>query len=805
MMEYLEMDPARKWAYMQRYHTVASEFYQASEHVVSEDEIDACIRGFKEKPRTQFRKQITLKNWRFKLDPDDQGIRQEYFTPGYDDRQWEQVTTPHSCHYIPEPMRFGRLDCNLVKTEAVWQGVYDAWYRTFLPPEALRDDQTAYLCFESVNLISNVWFNDNPVMLDHAGLYPFKVDIGDELHRRTGDPVAVAVRARNVVTNHPNLFYNGWQFAYRNPPYTSGPKTEDWADQADAGIAGEVVLVVVNHNHLEDVFIETRSIGGEEAALVCHATLRNASKERFHGRLRMEISPWLPEESESTQTVTSIVETLPMNETCLDLAFTMQHPRLWNVDHPNLYLAHIILEDADGQAIDDLYESFGVRTIKIVGSSFVLNNEAFVPRGTHDVAVYYGESEICPSDRIIVKDILLHKKMGANCSRWPSDKSQHYKRLAEYCDQLGFMLSWVGYLQIWTVHPELEMLATRDVKTLVRSLRNCPSLIIWGMGDEPLMREHPFRRIRWYEFIYNLVSAEDQSRPILPAGDYCRDLFELIRDRAGKEGSLEAARAKVLEDYPVYDLKLAGWDYHHCPPGTPLLPFIDLLRNALGGHKPTVFTEFGIYGVPELAKVIDVYGKFRWASSPLYGVDMVAYSNDFYGKQIGPQDWKETQACQATLLSTIIGRLRSYPREFAAYYLVTMFDAWTFMWGVVDVHGNPKLAYWVARSCYQPVYISGLHGNTVVKADEEIAITVSNYGETLVGTSLKVRILDRDNRVVKEQVFPGIEIAGGVELTTVGHMVVEGLAPGLFSIEFYLHSKAEEPVAKTVELFFLEE
>jgi hypothetical protein len=218
-----------------------------------------------------------------------------------------------------------------------------------------------------------------------------------------------------------------------------------------------------------------------------------------------------------------------------------------------------------------------------------------------------------------------------------------------------------------------------------------------------------------------------------------------------------------------------------------------------------VFTEFGIYGVPELAKVIDVYGKFRWASSPIFGIDMVKYANDFYGRQIGAQDWKETQACQATLLSTIIGRLRSYPKEFAAYYLVTLFDAWTFLWGVVDVHGNPKLAYWVAQSCYKPVYISGLHGNTVLKADEEIAITVSNYAQALVGACLEVRILDGNNRVLKEQVFSGLAIAGGVALTTVGHMKLDGLAPGLYSIEYYLRSDVEDQVAKTVELFFLEE
>jgi hypothetical protein len=36
-------------------------------------------------------------------------------------------------------------------------------------------------------------------------------------------------------------------------------------------------------------------------------------------------------------------------------------------------------------------------------------------------------------------------------------------------------------------------------------------------------------------------------------------------------------------------------------------------------------------------------------------------------------------------------------------------------------------------------------------------------------------------------------------------MVMEGLAPGLYSIEYCLRSEVEDQVAKTVELFFLEE
>ena len=161
-------------------------FTAAQEHAVSDEEIKACIATVSRKSRqSKVRKQIPLKEWKFRLDAEDVGVKEGYFAPGYDDSQWEEVETPHSIRYIPEnPLRFGRLDCNLVKTEAVWQATYDAWYRTGVGLDALKENETAYLSFESVNQISTVWLNDNPVMLDHVGLFPYKVDVGDELQRK---------------------------------------------------------------------------------------------------------------------------------------------------------------------------------------------------------------------------------------------------------------------------------------------------------------------------------------------------------------------------------------------------------------------------------------------------------------------------------------------------------------------------------------------------------------------------------------------------------------------------------------------
>jgi hypothetical protein len=809
MAEFVELMPRQKQAFLKRYAEIAGEFYGAGgagDRPVSDREVGACIRQFKEKPLPKYRKRIVLKRWKFKLDTGKQGTQRRYFSEAHDDSKWERVAVPHTAKYIPpKPEWLGRLDSNIVKTPTVYQASYDTWYRAELPLEALEKDQTAALRFESVHQTSTVWLNDNPVMLDHLGLYPYSLDVGDELRRQKGKRLSIAVRARSIVTNRPNMFYGTWQYAYRNPPYTRGADKEDWDDQAAAGIAGPVVLDVLSGSHLEDVVVETLDIGKGSASMVCRLDLRNTTWQGFSGRIRVEIRPWLPKEGRVIQTETKEVQVLPMGSDQIRLAFEMRKPALWDTDNPNMYLAHVVLEDEHGKPIDDVYETFGVRTIRMQGSALYLNNRRIVPRGTHNSTVYRDESEVWLSDRIIVKEILLHKKLGSNCSRWPSDKSMHCKRIAEWCDQLGYMVSWCGWFQIWSVHPEMEMYAARDLKSVVRSLRNHPSIIFWELGDEALWWEHHFRRQRWYLQVYDLVSAEDSTRPIIPSGHWAEELMFRI-ENLHKEGMGYArARTAALKELPVYGRELACWDYHHCPSGPPTLPVIEWAKRTLGGKRPTVFTEFGVHGLPEFSRVKDVYGKFRWESSPFFIIKggQKAYANYYYGKQIGPEDWRYTQAAQAAVLTAIITRLRQNPEVFAAYYLLTMFDVWTFYWGLVDVHGNAKLAYYVVRSCFQPVFVSGLDGNAVVKAGDAIAVTVSNYDDDINNAALRVSVKDRAGRAVKEETYKDLTIKGGVSLTTVGNMALEGIKPGLYSIEYRLKTRSGVEAAKSLELFFM--
>ena len=809
-VEFIELDTPQKWAYLKRYYDDAYRFFKARDRVVSEEEIDLCIAKFKEKPLPKIRKEIRLQEWKFKFDRDELGAAQGYFGRDCEDGDWDEVKTPHSYSYIPDnPIKYGRTFHDFFESGEgdIWYASYDNWYRRELEMEPVGDNQVVYLKFDSVNLVSDVWLNENPVMLGHLGLFPFEMEVTEEMKALTANRALIVVRAKAVVSNKSWMFYNGFQSAYVTPPYVSGKLHEDWKDEANPGIAGDARLLVLNQSHLQDGFLYTRDIGEGEAAMQCQISLRNTGWARFKGKVRVEISPWLPEETDVNQQVVEEVEILPMNDTTLDLSFVMHSPNLWSVEHPALYLAHIVLEDASGRDVDDLYETFGVRTIKIVGTNYYLNNEIIYPRGTHDICHYSGESIICPSDRIIVKDLLLHKKMGANCSRWPSDSRIHYKRIAEYCDQFGYMLAWAGYFEVWTVHPEMELYASRDVKAMVRSLRNSPSIIIWEMGDEPLLGVHHYRRYKWYELVYKLVQAEDATRPILPAGHFCGELWELFHQRAKNGGQTsQEILDDILKDFPIYNLELAYWDLHTTFMLFPVRPFREIFnqaKEAFAGRRLGILTEFGIDALPDLKNVVDIYGKFRWGANPYWNRDRKQDDLAFYGREITVDDWRETQASQALCLSNAIDYIREAPQVFAGFYFMMMIDYWTYYQGIVDANGHCKLAYFVAQNLCQPVMISGLHGNTVLVNGAWIEITISNLGPDIVDAALLVQVKDDTDQVVRTQSFAHLEIPGKVKVSSAGEMTLDGLEAGLYSIEYYLHDHTGAEIGKMLELFYI--
>ena len=822
MRDLSELEIPKRWEYLRRYYREARAFHGAREEVVTDAEVRGAVAGLKDRPKPLYRKVVPIEDWRFTLDAEDGGLRAGYFTCAHDESGWDGVRLPHSFSEVPQdPVLFGRTDYMFYARRDnnpvadIWKGDMTAWYKARVDLEPIDggrgkyfylhtgiDHPVAYLSVGSANLVSDVWVNESPVSFEHTGPFPYKVEVTEALCSGVSASPVVAVRVKNTVSNMPHLFANGFQHCYFGDRFFGGEARYDWPDRADGGLAGDVTLTVLNKHHIEDAFIRTRSIGKGSASVELTVTTRNQFSSRAYGKVGISVTEWVdgPGEGGPAEAALYDVSSRPMDDTAHTFTVNVRDPKLWTPDEPNMYLAHIVLYGEGGEPIDDVYEPFGVRTFAMNGSSFYLNGRRTVLQGTHDIANYHGESLIWLSDAMIAKDILLHKRMGANCSRWPSDSRMHHRRIAECCDQLGFMLTWAGYFEVWNIHPNAEMFATRDVKAMVRDLRNHPSIVIWEMGDETLQCDNHFRRMRFFDLMHDLVLESDPTRPIVPSGYYSGMVtgFSGFDPDAGGDPDVRAIR--VASEYPLYDKPNVAWDVHMGNVAN-----LNALTDLMNGKKPLIFTEFGgCNALPDPSLTSAEYGGFHWNKTPFWNVEPAKSDIGIFGRMIGPDDWRETQAMSAAKLGFLIGALRQHPDAVAAYQFVMLIDYWTIYVGATDIHGNAKLAFHIAKSHFEPVFITALQGNAIVGAEAARDVTVNNQGPDIAGATLRVTVRGDGGAAAVEAVFKGVDAEGGVALTKVASLDISSLREGIYAFEYVMTDGEGRPLGRMFEMAYVE-
>ncbi|MCL2664666.1 MAG: hypothetical protein FWE82_03560 [Defluviitaleaceae bacterium] len=814
----------RKWEYLKKYYEFARNYFDAHPCVISDEAVEKSLAKIKKKPDALYRSEIGLSDWKYRLDEEDAGIKEGFFLHEYDEQTkngWSDVTTPHSFSDVPKnPQLFGRTGYMLYSGEQpyanIWRGDISAWYKTrtmvlhinedggkYFMLNASCEHSVAYLHVGGINLVSDVWVNDDPVIFDHMGLFPYETEVTEALtsgicKAEGGLPVVVAIRAANRASNMPHLFHNGFQHAYFDKEHTFGKDLFDWINRTDAGIAGDVTLKIMNKHHIENVHVYTSEADNKSAALKFEITTRNQFGYAKTGRIEVDISYWEHNSFDAFHTVSCDIVSNAMDDTAHKINAVIKNPELWTCENPRMYIAHIVLHDADGIPIDDMFETFGIRTFEMKGPHFYLNGKKTLLQGTHDICNYWNESMICPSDEIIMKDILLHKELGANMSRWPSDTRIHYKRIAELCDQMGFMLTWAGYFEVWSTHPDMEMLASRDVPAMIRDLRNHPSIVMWEMADEALLCGNYFRRMKFIDMMHKLVRESDPNRPVIPCSNYCDNLFELVSFYP-ESGETQRQRARrVIGEHPRFDkFENAPWDFHN---GRDMQQ-VDILRD---GSKPIIITEFGGGSMPDISKLPEVYDGFKWKMTPFYAANKEKADILAYGRPLTADDWRVTQAAGCLHLGEMIDSIRRNPEIAAAYSFVTMFDFYTIYGGLVDSLGNAKLTFFSAKAHMADVFVSALHGLTEINKAETLTVGVSNFGEDINGATLKINILTADGKQTEEIIINGVDAPGEVFYTPNAAMFnVSALPDNLYIFDYELYCGSGKLLSKRFEMAYL--
>lgn len=369
-------------------------------------------------------------------------------TDGRNSGKWTKIGVP-SCW---ELQGFGTFQYGMrFYGKAFPEGIADEkglYKYEFSLPEAWRNQQVE-LVFEAVMTDAKVQINGRKAGEPHRGGFNrFVYNVSDRVFfgdRKNVLEVTVAKESENAGVNLSERRADYWNFG---------------------GIIRPVFMRMKPVQNIKRFAIHAEANGTFQADCFLNMALDGAKLEAditdLDGRVLASTSSLVRAGSDRTHV------------TC-----TVNNPKLWSAETPNLYQAIFRLVSAEGKVLHEESEKFGFRTIEVRSSDGLYINGVRVNiRGVNRHS-FRPETGRTLSKAKNIEDVLLIKSMNMNAVRL-----SHYAADPEFlqaCDSLGLYVmnelsGWHGKHDTPTGRVLIESLVTRDV--------NHPSVIWWSNGNE---------------------------------------------------------------------------------------------------------------------------------------------------------------------------------------------------------------------------------------------------------------------------------------------------------------------------------
>jgi len=501
--------------------------------------------------------------WRFALDAEGHGRPAEW---------WKQELP--GMQEIPVPASFN----DLFGTAEAHDHVGDAWYQTVIRiPERWRGERIV-LRFDAATHSAVVWVGERQVVEHEGGYTPFEADITNLVE--PGFEARITAVVSNVLTWHTippgyvaetagggrrqQVFHDFFNYAglhrtvwlYRTP--TSFVQDVTVTTDLD-GSTGTVRYEVETDSEDVEVAVTLRDAEGGEVAGARGAT----------GELEVEdVRPWRPGEG---------------------------------------YLYDLSVElRGDGDTLVDTYSlPVGIRTARVEGARFLINDEPFYFRGfgKHEDAAVRGKAH---DNAFMVHDFALLDWLGAN-----SFRTSHYpyaEEVLEYADRHGIVVideaPAVGInsglaagafgaephttFSEDTINAVTQDAHRRAIRELVARDKNHPCVVLWSIANEPESVTPEARA--YFEPLAGETRRLDPTRPIgfanvmtsTPDVDVITDLFDVVMLNRYygwyvSPGDLASAEAAL-------DAEISSW--------------------VAAYDKPILFTEYGADTYPGVHDIV---------------------------------------------------------------------------------------------------------------------------------------------------------------------------------------------------------
>jgi beta-galactosidase len=422
-----------------------------------------------------------------------------YAQPGFDDKNWRPLTLPHDWGiegpFDPRaPGGTGKLP---------FFGI--GWYRKHFTVPAGDQGRQFYLDVDGAMSYANVWLNGQYVGGWPYGYASWRVDLTPYV--TFGGENVIAIRLDNPSSS--SRWYPG------------------------GGIYRNVWLVKTGPVHVGHwgTYLTTPDVAAAAAKVRLKVAIDNRSKEAASVIVVTQIFSLDANDHRRGGAVADITSSLQIPAGASGVAEgvgTIANPRLWGPppqQQPHRYVAVTMV--AQGDKVVDTYETpFGIRTLKFdPNAGFFINGEHILLNGVnnhHDL----GALGTAVNRRAMQRQLEILREMGCNAIR--TSHNPPAPELLELTDKMGFLVMDEAY-DVWLrqktpkdFHLIFADWHEQDLRAQVRRDRDCPSVILWSIGNEVGEQFAGANGPELAKELSEIVHDEDPTRPTTTAMNVAR-------------------------------------------------------------------------------------------------------------------------------------------------------------------------------------------------------------------------------------------------------------------------------------------
>lgn len=472
--------------------------------------------------------------WNFKLDTDDTGEKDGWFTKKLTD------TIP-----MPVPASYN----DITQDASIRDHVGEVWYETtFFVPVSWKEKKV-FVRFGSVSHSAKVWLNGAKVTSHKGGFLPFEADVSVFLEY--GEENRMTVKVSNILdwSSLPVGEIKEWHDDMHEKGYRTQEYFHDFFNFS--GIHRPVLLSVVPKNYIADISVKT-NVQNTDGIVKYETAIQGA-----FGTVRAKL---FDEDRKVVAESFGIKGQL-----------VVKNAKLWQPGKSYLYTLAIESLDQKGE-IEDIYRlPIGIRTVEIKGKQFLINGKPFYFQGfgKHEDMNIKGKGY---DDVMNVKDFNLMKWIGAN-----SFRTSHYP----YADEIMNLADREGFIVIdevpavgmnkWNRDEKIFSPERVNEKTLAHHLdtigelidrdKNHPCVVMWSVANEPTSYEE--ESAPYFEAVAKHTRELDDTRPITlvncSSPDECKvaQFFDVVCVNRYFGWYSDSGRLEVI---PIQlERELSGW------------------------------------------------------------------------------------------------------------------------------------------------------------------------------------------------------------------------------------------------------